>query len=119
MSRVGFGEAINYGFSLMAYFVLVIVVGGGIAFVGALIGGGGMAASQSSESGIIWLILGFLITIFGWLIIAAGMYGTFYKVIADAVNRGTNTPIAITHQTGGLHVASAPHSQTQSPPYRL
>ena len=119
MSRVGFAEAINYGFSLMAYFVLVIVVGGGIAFVGALIGNGPEVANESAETGIIWLIVSLFITLFGWLIIAAGVYGKFYKVIADAVNRGTNTPIAITHQTGGLHVASAPHSQTQSPPYRL
>ena len=114
MSRVSFSEAISYGFSLMAYFILVIIVGGGIAFCGALIGGGGMAASETNESGMIWMILGFLITLFGWTIIAAGMYGTFYKVIADAVSRGSNPAVAVTQQPG-LMVAGVPNSPTVYP----
>lgn len=111
MSRVGFSEAISYGFSLMAYFVLVIIVGGGIAFCGALIGGGGAAASETAESGMIWVIFGFLITLFGWTIMAAGMYGTFYKVIADAVNRGSNPAVAVTQQPG-IMVAGVPNAPT-------
>ena len=106
MSRVTFGEAVGYGFSLIGYLILVIVVGAGLIFVGGLIGFGGGLSSETSEDAAIWFILGALITIMGWLTIVAGMYGVFYKVIADAVNRGqvSYTPMLVNTQSTGASV---------------
>jgi|ETNmetMinimDraft_1059919.scaffolds.fasta_scaffold168058_2 hypothetical protein len=106
MSRVTFGEAVSYGFSLIGYLVLVIIVGTGLIFVGGLIGVGGGLSSENAEDAAIWFILGGLITIMGWLTIVAGMYGVFYKVIADAVNRGqvTYTPMLVNTQSNGAPV---------------
>ena len=111
MSRVTFGEAVNYGFSLIGYLSLVILVGSGLIFVGGLIGFGGGLSSETSEDAAIWFILGALITIMGWLTIVAGMYGVFYKVIADAVNRGSNPAVAVTQQPG-IMVAGVPNAPT-------
>jgi len=84
MNRVSFGEATSYGFSLLSYFFVVILTGGGLIFLGGIIG---ISASFDDET-VVYFYLGLSVTALGWLLIVAGCYGAFYKVIADGVERG-------------------------------
>ena len=89
MSRVSFGEATSYGFSLIGYFLLVILVGGGLILLGGIIGLSGLGTDEAD----VYFMLGIMVTAFGWLVIVAGSYGAFYKVIADGVGRGNRVNI--------------------------
>ena len=88
MSNVGYSEAINYGFSLIMYILGVGLLGAGLIIGGTLIIAQGAASSGSEDEMAIWFFSGTGVSIFGWLVITAGTYGAFYKVIADAVSRG-------------------------------
>ena len=113
MGRVSFSEAINYGFSLIMYFFGVGLVGLSLIFVGGLVALEGALGSGTGDELIMWFIIGSFISIFGYLVIIAGIYGTFYKVIADGVGRGMsgNTP------TSNLKVINATPSGIPRSPY--
>ena len=91
MAKVSFSEALSYGFSLIGYFLAVLVVGGGLVVLGSIMGSAGIFASNNGDEGVVFLgiFCGVLMLLFGWLTIIAGSYGAIYKVIADGVNRGT------------------------------
>ena len=88
MSNVGYSEAITYGFSLIMYILGVGLLGVGLIIGGTLIVAQGAISSGSEDEMAIWFLAGTGVTVFGWLLIVAGTYGAFYKVIADAVSRG-------------------------------
>mgnify|MGYP001210063863 CR=1 FL=1 len=78
MKQVTFGEALGYGLSMVAYFSLV-----GILSFFFIITGFAMIGDTSSPTD--GERLGALIAGLGFVISAAGIYGAFYKVIADGV----------------------------------
>ena len=88
-------------------------MGLGLIFVGGLITVGGASNSGTGDELIMWFVLGSIVSIFGYLVILAGIYGTFYKVIADGVGRGMsrNTP------TSNLKVITATPSGIPRGPY--
>jgi hypothetical protein len=73
-------DSIVYGFRLLGYLLAVLVVGFAVAVLGA------------EAAGSVSAFLGELATLVGVAIILAGLLGMQYKVIADAVARGTNGP---------------------------
>ena len=91
MSRVSNREATDYGISLIRYFMGVILAGGGLIMAGELIGWG----SSTDEM----LTLGLIVSILGCLLLVAGFYGAFYKVIADGVQRGQMVKISKSNLT--------------------
>lgn len=76
MARVSSAEGISYGLGLFGYLFGVFILG----FL--LIVGGGALATQEPIVGIIVLLI-------GGVCLYAGVFGTAYKVIADAVDKGT------------------------------
>ena len=109
MARVGFGEALSYGFSLIGYLMAVGLVGGGLILLGTLMGTAGIAGT-STDTVFLGIFFGVMIGLLGWLTIIAGLYGAFYKVIADGVNRGTN---AASKQPTELRVYSPTNPSNQ------
>lgn len=89
-SAVGAVEGIKYGFKLLWYFLGVAIVGGIVSSIGF-----GMMASSSggmyAEPSLGGMAFGFLLGTFGVAIVYAGVLGTGYKVIADAVYLGNIT----------------------------
>lgn len=83
-------DGIKYGFKLLWYFLAVAIVGGTISSVGF-----GMMASSSggmyAEPSLGGMAFGLLLGTFGVAIVYAGVLGTGYKVIADAVYLGNVT----------------------------
>jgi hypothetical protein len=87
MQAVGVGESIRYGFKLMAYFALIILISGIITIFGS---GMILSAQQGLYGGTDTgqLLIGLLISLGGVAVLYAGLMGSIYKVIADAVQRG-------------------------------
>ena len=111
MARVSFSEALGYGFSLIGYLLAVGLVGGGLVFLGSVMGTAGIIGT-SSDTAILGIFFGVMTVLLGWLTIIAGLYGAFYKVIADGVNRGTN---AASKQPTELRVYSPTNPSNQGP----
>ncbi|ACV11783.1 conserved hypothetical protein [Halorhabdus utahensis DSM 12940] len=73
MANVNPVEGIVYGFRLLAYFLVVGIIGAVIAGIGYL-----------SGEGIMMVVFGLL----GYIFIMGGLLGAQYKLIADAVEKG-------------------------------
>ena len=112
MARVSFSEALGYGFSLIGYLLAVGLVGGGLVFLGSVMMGTAVIMGTSSDTAFLGIFFGVMIGLLGWLTIIAGLYGAFYKVIADGVNRGTN---AASKQPTELRVYSPTNPSNQGP----
>jgi len=85
MARVNSVEGIRYGFGTIGY-MLGVVVFGLLFFVVGFV----MLDNQSPGGGIVMILI-------GASVLYAGFAGTTYKVIADAVDKGTQestTPTA-------------------------
>ena len=103
MARVGFQEALYYGFSLILYSVFVIISSGLFFLVGSIIAGGGYVHANNNggpddmyaASFLLALILAFM----GYLTLIAGFSGMLYKVIADAVHRGQSMKHSVASTT--------------------
>ncbi|WP_257298665.1 hypothetical protein [Haloarchaeobius sp. FL176] len=92
MTAVTTTDGIKYGFKLIGYQMLVTLIGGGIAFVGFFLTSAfGIAAvdNGSTEGGLFALLIGGVFLLAGAAVWLAGMAGTTYKVVADAVEAGT------------------------------
>ena len=103
MDRVGFQEALYYGFSLILYSVFVIMFSGLFFLVGSIIAGGGYVHANNTGSiddiyaGSVLLAL--IFAFMGYLTLIAGFSGMLYKVIADAVHRGQSMKISVASTT--------------------
>lgn len=75
MARVSAAEGVSYGLGLFGYLFGIFIFG----FL--LTVGGGALTTQSPVVGIIVLLI-------GGVCLYAGIFGTVYKVIADAVDKG-------------------------------
>ncbi|MFD1645012.1 hypothetical protein [Haloarchaeobius litoreus] len=94
MTAVSTADGIKYGFKLMGYQLLVTVVGGGIALVGFFLTSAfGIAAvdNGSTGGGLLAVLIGGVFVLAGVAVWLAGMAGTTYKVVADAVEAGTES----------------------------
>jgi len=94
MTAVSTADGIKYGFKLMGYQLLVTVVGGGIALVGFFLTSAfGIAAvdNGSAGGGLLAILIGGVFLLAGVAVWLAGMAGTTYKVVADAVEAGTES----------------------------
>jgi hypothetical protein len=104
MVRVGFQEALYYGFSLILYSVFVIISSGLFFFVGSIIAGGGfyvLANNPEDHDGVFTasILLAFFFGFMGYLTLIAGFSGMLYKVIADAVHRGQSMKHSVASTT--------------------
>jgi|AntDeeMinimDraft_4_1070355.scaffolds.fasta_scaffold00012_20 hypothetical protein len=81
-------DGIKYGFQMMLYFTVLVVIGVVIFSIG-----GGMIASAESgyDTNIGQMIFGAVVSLGGVLTIYAGSMGALYKVIADAVEEGNRS----------------------------
>ncbi len=82
---------IKYGFKLLGYFLAVGIVGGIIAAIGGGIAAASAGTGPYADPNIGGTLVGGLISLFGVAVIYAGLLGTTYKVIADAVYLGNVT----------------------------
>lgn len=89
MARVSAVEGIRYGFSIMAYYVVVILIGNLIMGIGGGMMGAGLETAGLHDSPD-WgtVIIGFVVFGFGLLSVLAGVFGAVYKLIADGVAKG-------------------------------
>jgi hypothetical protein len=84
-------DGIKYGFKLLGYFLVVGVIGGVIAAIGAGMVAASVETGRYSDPNFMGILAGALITLFGLAVVYAGILGTTYKVIADAVYLGNLT----------------------------
>ncbi len=77
MNKVGWTEALSFGFSMFGYFLFVGFLGGG-----ALLLGTAMIIDDPAR------IIGFIFMAIGYTVLISGTYGALYKTIADGVGRG-------------------------------
>jgi hypothetical protein len=99
MVAVNTFNGIEYGFRLMGYFFLVLLIGGAAVWMGlGLVDSGPAPLNEDSNQSpsfdvgyfidvIEWLV-GILLVFAGGLTLWAGVMGGSYKMIADAVERG-------------------------------
>jgi len=83
-------DGIKYGFKLLAYFLLIGLIGGVVASFGFGISSAEIAAATNSfrQPNFAILLFGAIIWIIGASIVYAGVLGVGYTVIADAVYTG-------------------------------
>lgn len=81
MARVSAAEGIRYGFGLLGYLLAVFVFGLVLTVAGFVL------VRNSPAIGIIVVLL-------GGVSLYAGIFGTTYKVIADAVDKGNRGQIS-------------------------
>lgn len=75
MARVSAAEGISYGLGLFGYLF-------GVFIFGLLLTVGGAALATRNP------IIGIIVLLMGGISLYAGIFGTAYKVIADAVDKG-------------------------------
>ena len=80
--RLSIGDAMAYGFGMLAYLLLVNLVGGALVGAGLTVLESGSPLSE---------LLGFGLVAIGGLIVTAGGLGILYKIVVDGVRRGTNS----------------------------
>lgn len=108
MSEVGITDGLKYGFRIMGYYVGVAIIGGvmsavgvGLAFFQLLIVvlsvglslappsvAGQLPDATQFEPSVGMILIGGLILVVGVLLVLAGIFGSLYKLIADAVAEG-------------------------------
>jgi hypothetical protein len=100
MVAVNTFDGIAYGFRVMGYLFFVIIIAVGVGWVGAeLVGSGQDGLNADSDQvgpvgdvgnfvDVAQVLVGAVLGLVGALIAWAGLIGTTYKVIADAVERG-------------------------------
>jgi len=107
VSEVDITDGLKYGFRIMGYYLAVAVigsvmsaVGGGLALFEILkvvlsvasavapAGVAGAAQMGGTQPNVGLLIVGVLVLIIGVLLVLAGLFGSLYKLIADAVAEG-------------------------------
>lgn len=109
MEEVGITEGLKYGFKIMGYYLGVAVVGAVLAVVGigmslfevlrAVLGvavellppsaaGAVPAGVAGSGPNVGFILFGLIIVVAGVLLVLAGLFGSLYKLIADAVAEG-------------------------------
>jgi hypothetical protein len=109
MEEVGITEGLKYGFRIMGYYLGVAVVGAVLAVVGigmslfeglkAVLGvavallpqsaaGAVPAGVAGSGPNVGFILFGLIIVVAGVLLVLAGLFGSLYKLIADAVAEG-------------------------------
>lgn len=89
MVAVSTTDAIKYGFRLLAYLAAVNIIAGVIGLVGfGIVGSSAGGPFESPDTGA--MLFGLLISLVAYLIWIAGHLGVGYKVIADAVDAGTD-----------------------------
>lgn len=78
-------DGVKYGFTLVAYLFVVIVLGAAIATVGFLLIRHGLESGlgQNADYGLVFA--GLALGIGGGLTLLAGVMGMLYKVIVDGV----------------------------------
>jgi hypothetical protein len=85
MARVSAAEGIRYGFGLLGYLL-------GVFIFGLVLTVGGFVLVRNSPT------VGIIVVLLGGVSLYAGIFGTTYKVIADAVDKGNrgqrSTPTA-------------------------
>jgi hypothetical protein len=109
MDDVDITDGLTYGFKLMGYYIGVAVVGGvmtavgvgmtlfeglkvvlaiAVAFIPSSMAGSVPVGVAQSGPNIGFIIFGLVIIIAGVLLVLAGLFGSLYKLIADAVAEG-------------------------------
>tara|TARA_Y100000589_G_C26784310_1_gene479101 strand:+ start:228 stop:530 length:303 start_codon:yes stop_codon:yes gene_type:complete len=83
MGEVTLGEALRYGFSLLAYITVTGLIAVGMIYLGL-----GLIAEGQLETNDGYFLIGVIQTAIGFLVAIAATYGALYKLIADAVGRG-------------------------------
>ena len=87
MRTVSIRDGIRYGFTIMLYYLSVVIVGSVISAIGSgIIATGVQAGIQNPNIGV--MLFGVAITVIGLLVIFAGIFGALHKVIADSVAKG-------------------------------
>ena len=86
MAKVEFWDAIGYGVDLILYVISVILVSGLITVLGMALTGGMFFTGANTT---LITFLGSVLVFLGVVVFYAGMLGIIYKVIADAVDKGT------------------------------
>jgi len=87
MRTVSIRDGIRYGFTIMLYYIGVVIVGSVISAIGGGITATGVQTGiQNPNIGAI--LFGGAVTIIGLLVIFAGVFGALHKVIADSVAKG-------------------------------
>jgi Sec-independent protein translocase protein TatA len=109
MDGVDITDGLTYGFKLMGYYIGVAVVGGvmtavgvgmtlfeglkvvlaiAVAFIPSSMAGSVPVGAAQSGPNIGFIIFALVIIIAGVLLVLAGLFGSLYKLIADAVAEG-------------------------------
>lgn len=109
MDGVDITDGLTYGFKLMGYYIGVAVVGGvmtavgvgmtlfeglkvvlaiAVAFIPSSMAGSVPVGAAQSGPNIGFILFALVIIIAGVLLVLAGLFGSLYKLIADAVAEG-------------------------------
>jgi hypothetical protein len=88
MRTVSIRDGIRYGFTIMLYYIGVVIVGSVISGVGSGIAATGVQTGIRQDPNIGAILFGGAIATIGLLVIFAGIFGALHKVIADSVAKG-------------------------------
>lgn len=85
---IGIKDGISYGLGLMVYILALAVIAGVLGIVAGALGGAAAGLDNLGFTVIVGLIA-FVFTLATFVVFAAGFAGIQYKIIADAVNAGS------------------------------
>lgn len=96
MKRVEITDGLKYGFQIMGYYLGVALAGSLMSAFGVFIilfevvseFGAAAEGAADPDPSVALLLFGLFITIVGVLIVWAGLFGSLYKIVADAVAKG-------------------------------
>jgi|APHM01.1.fsa_nt_gi hypothetical protein len=88
MRTVSIRDGIRYGFTIMLYYIGVVIVGSVVSGIGGAIAATSVQTGIRQDPNIGVILFGGVVATVGLLVIFAGIFGALYKVIADSVAKG-------------------------------
>ncbi len=92
MEHVRVAESLKYGLKLFGYLLTVVVVGGGGMALGVALAGPEVTDGVTDELQSPELLGGVILALLGLVVWGGGSLAVTYKLIADAVSRGSPAP---------------------------